>query len=133
MSTSVGPIVGRASSFAGRKVACAASNGTAKVSMRATWMPGSAPPAYLDGSMPCDYGFDPFGLGKEPAQLARFQEAEIIHCRWAMLGITGVAGVEALGFGTWIEAGPDTRPHPFLWTFVTEITKLIPQNVLGLI
>ena len=37
------PIVARASSFAGRKVA-RATNGTSNVSMRATWMPGSAPP-----------------------------------------------------------------------------------------
>ena len=45
------PIVARASSFAGRKVA-RATNGTSNVSMRATWMPGSAPPSYLDGTMP---------------------------------------------------------------------------------
>ena len=45
------PIVARASSCAGRKVD-RATNGTSNVSMRATWMPGSAPPSYLDGTMP---------------------------------------------------------------------------------
>ena len=46
------PIVARAGSFAGRKVATKATNGTGKTAMRATWMPGSQPPSYLDGSLP---------------------------------------------------------------------------------
>ena len=46
------PIVARAGSFAGRKVATKATNGTGKTAMRATWMPGSEPPSYLDGSLP---------------------------------------------------------------------------------
>ena len=46
------PIVARASAFSGRKVQCAATNGTGNTSMRATWMPGSEPPAHLDGSLP---------------------------------------------------------------------------------
>jgi transcription elongation factor len=50
---SVAPIVARTSAaLAGRKVATSATNGTAgKISARATWMPGSTTPAYLDGSM----------------------------------------------------------------------------------
>ena len=99
------PIVARAGSFAGRKLATNATNGTVgKVSARAVWMPGSTPPAHLTGTLPCDYGFDPLGLGKEPANLARFQEAEIIHSRWAMLGVAGAAGQEAITGVTWIEA-----------------------------
>ena len=43
-----------------------------------------------------DYGFDPLGLGKEPTNLARFQEAELIHARWAMLGVSGAAGAEVI-------------------------------------
>ena len=50
------------------------------------------------------YGFDPLGLGKDKASLERFQEAEVIHCRWAMLGVAGVLGVEVLGFGNWYDA-----------------------------
>ena len=46
------PIVARASGFTGRRVQCSATNGTSNTSMRATWMPGSTPPSYLDGSMP---------------------------------------------------------------------------------
>jgi light-harvesting complex I chlorophyll a/b binding protein 1 len=98
------PIVARAGSFAGRKVATKATNGTGKTSMRAVWMPGSEAPAHLDGSLPCDYGFDPLGLGKEPAQLARFQEAEIMHCRWAMLGVAGAAAQEIVTGVNWIQA-----------------------------
>lgn len=105
LATSIrAPIVARASTFAGRKVQCSATNGTGNTSMRATWMPGSTPPSYLDGSMPCDYGFDPLGLGKEPANLARFQEAEILHSRWAMLGVAGAAGQEVITGVTWTEA-----------------------------
>lgn len=31
---------------------------------RPIWFPGSTPPAWLDGSLPGDFGFDPLGLGK---------------------------------------------------------------------
>ena len=51
-----------------------------------------------------DYGFDPLGLGKEPANLARFREAEVMHCRWAMLGVAGAAGAEIITGTTWTEA-----------------------------
>jgi len=105
LATSIrAPIVARASGFTGRRVQCSATNGTSNTSMRATWMPGSEPPSYLDGSLPCDYGFDPLGLGKEPTNLARFQEAEIMHCRWAMLGVAGAAGQEIITGVTWTEA-----------------------------
>ena len=51
-----------------------------------------------------DYGFDPLGLGKEPTNLARFQEAELIHARWAMLGVSGAAGAEVITGVNWVEA-----------------------------
>jgi hypothetical protein len=51
-----------------------------------------------------NYGFDPLGLAKDPASLARFKESEVFHCRWAMLGAAGCLGVEALGFGNWYDA-----------------------------
>jgi hypothetical protein len=58
----------------------------------------------LPDSLPGNYGFDPLGLSKDEAGLKRFTEAEVIHCRWAMLGAAGVLGVEALGFGNWYDA-----------------------------
>jgi len=96
------------SSFAARVATKAfVSNGTqAKTTMKAlpSWCPGAARPAYLDGSMVGDYGFDPLGLGKDPKTLARFQECEIISGRWSMLGAAGVIGVEAMGYGSWLDA-----------------------------
>lgn len=46
----------------------------------------------------------PFPPSAEPASLQRFQEAELIHCRWAMLGVAGCLGVEVLGQGDWFDA-----------------------------
>merc|ERR1719382_819053 len=58
--------------------------------------------AYLDPSLPGNYGFDPLGLSDPegaggfiaPSWLAY---AEIIHARWAMLAIAGVVTPEYLG------------------------------------
>lgn len=46
------------------------------------WLPGQTSPAYLDGSLPGDYGFDPLGLA-EGGVLPRMREAEIINGRCA--------------------------------------------------
>ena len=34
----------------------------------------------------------------------RMREAEVIHCRWAMLAVVGCLAVEALGYGNWYDA-----------------------------
>jgi light-harvesting complex I chlorophyll a/b binding protein 1 len=47
---------------------------------------------------------DPLGLGKDAASLKRFQESEVIHGRWAMLGVAGCLGAELLGQGDWYSA-----------------------------
>ena len=52
----------------------------------------------------CLPGADPLGLGTEPKSLERFVEAEVINGRWAMLGVAGMLGVEALGYGDWYSA-----------------------------
>lgn len=100
----------------------------------APWLPGTTAPEYLDGSLPCDYGFDPLGLGKDPANLAKFREQELIHARFAMLGVAGMVGVEAFGYGSWIDAptwvlsgdhatyfGVDLGPTRFIYTLVSQL------------
>lgn len=85
------------------------SNGAKFVcSAKPSWLPGSETPAYLDG-LPGSFGFDPLKLGETPANLERFQVAELINGRWAMLGVAGCLLPEILGFGNWIEA-----PLPYL-------------------
>ncbi|KAH7424175.1 hypothetical protein KP509_12G094100 [Ceratopteris richardii] len=69
---------------------------SASASKRPLWFPGSTPPASLDGSLPEDFGFDPLRLGSEPELLKWFIQAEIIRCRWAMLGAAGIFISEAL-------------------------------------
>merc|ERR1711904_405411 len=64
---------------------CCASSKT-----RPVWFPGNEPPVHLDGSMAGDFGFDPLRLGTDKKYLTWFREAELQHCRWAMLGVTGV-------------------------------------------
>merc|ERR1711933_163482 len=57
---------------------------------RPVWFPGNLPPAHLDGTMIGDYGFDPLKLGSDPLDLEWLREAELQHCRWAMLGVAGI-------------------------------------------
>lgn len=77
---------------------------TTSPTLLADHVTGSDAPAWLPDELPGNYGFDPLGLSKDPASRQRFQESEVIHCRWAMLGAAGVLGVEALGFGNWYDA-----------------------------
>jgi hypothetical protein len=53
-------------------------------------LPFANRPKLLDGSMPGDVGFDPFGFaGADKASLMYMREAEIKHCRLAMLAVAG--------------------------------------------
>jgi len=78
---------------------------------RPIWCPGTPAPAHLDGTLPCDYGFDPLNLGADPENLKWFVQAELMHSRWAMLGLAGMVGPELLtkigvsDLPNWIDAG----------------------------
>ena len=37
-----------------------------------------------------DYGFDPLGLGEDPESLRWYVQAELVHARFAMLGVAGI-------------------------------------------
>ncbi|XP_062094873.1 photosystem I chlorophyll a/b-binding protein 5, chloroplastic-like isoform X2 [Humulus lupulus] len=83
----------------------------AQAQVRPTWLPGLDPPPHLDGSLAGDYGFDPLGLGEDPESLRWYVQAELVHARFAMLGVAGilltdllrVAGVSNLPL--WYKAG----------------------------
>eukprot|EP00271_Cylindrocystis_brebissonii_P021690 TRINITY_DN7904_c0_g1_i1.p1 TRINITY_DN7904_c0_g1~~TRINITY_DN7904_c0_g1_i1.p1 ORF type:complete len:264 (+),score=50.26 TRINITY_DN7904_c0_g1_i1:198-989(+) len=75
-----------------------------------TWLPGVkvpflTEPEWLDRSLPGDFGFDPLGLGKDPAALKWYREAELIHGRLAMLAVIGIFVGEAFTGIPWFEAG----------------------------
>jgi light-harvesting complex II chlorophyll a/b binding protein 5 len=71
-------------------------------------------PAYLNGSLPGDYGYDPLSLGKDQAQVEKYRAYELLHARWAMLAAAGIIipeGLQANGAdihgGTWFETGAE--------------------------
>jgi hypothetical protein len=43
--------------------------------------PGNDPAPGLDGTLPADYGFDPFGFIQDEESKNWYQQAELIHCR----------------------------------------------------
>ena len=68
---------------------------------------------YLDGTLPGDFGFDPLGLGADPARLKYYQEAEKMNARWAMMAVAGIVTTEVLGIGgPWYEAGAGDYDFP---------------------
>lgn len=71
-------------------------------------------PAYLNGTLPGDYGYDPLGLGKDTEQVEKYRAYELLHARWAMLAAAGIIipeGLQANGAaikgGTWFETGAE--------------------------
>ncbi|VVA92750.1 unnamed protein product [Arabis nemorensis] len=78
---------------------------------RPTWLPGLDPPAYLDGKLAGDFGFDPLGLGEDPESLKWYVQAELVHSRFAMLGVAGILFTDLLrttgisNLPVWYEAG----------------------------
>ncbi|WIA12975.1 hypothetical protein OEZ85_006587 [Tetradesmus obliquus] len=82
---------------------------------RKLWAPSVEAPSYLNGELAGDYGFDPLGLGADPVALKWYRQSELVHARWAMLGVAGVLGQEILRPDVfWYEAGePQNLPGPF--------------------
>eukprot|EP00192_Tetraselmis_astigmatica_P018778 CAMPEP_0117664260 /NCGR_PEP_ID=MMETSP0804-20121206/9114_1 /TAXON_ID=1074897 /ORGANISM="Tetraselmis astigmatica, Strain CCMP880" /LENGTH=258 /DNA_ID=CAMNT_0005471459 /DNA_START=237 /DNA_END=1013 /DNA_ORIENTATION=+ len=89
---------------------------------RKLWAPGVVVPEYLNGEMAGDYGWDPLGLGSDPKALEWYRQAELVHCRWAMLGVAGVLGQEIL------------NPSVFFYDAPLHIPEGAPiQNMGGLL
>jgi|Transcript_14053 light-harvesting complex I chlorophyll a/b binding protein 5 len=121
--TAVRAVRGAKANFAGSKAAFAAP-ARATVSSRASlkvqaanrelWLRDSTvAPAHLDGTLPGDFGFDPLGLGADPARLKYYQEAELMNARWAMMAVAGITATEVLGIGgPWYEAGAADYDFP---------------------
>lgn len=82
---------------------------------RALWAPGVIAPAHLKGELAGDYGWDPLGLGADSKALNWYRHAELVHCRWAMLGAAGVLVQELVKPEVYFyEAGlPQNLPEPF--------------------
>ncbi|CAL0327072.1 unnamed protein product [Lupinus luteus] len=78
---------------------------------RPTWLPGLDPPPYLDGTLAGDFGFDPLGLAEDPKSLRWYVQAELVHSRFAMLGVLGILVTDLLRvtglskIPVWYEAG----------------------------
>lgn len=67
-------------------------------------------PAHLSGLAPGDYGFDPASLAVEEASFDRYFELELLHARWAMLGLVGAIIPEVLQY-----SGLTTFAEPRWW------------------
>jgi len=92
----------------------------ARAADRPTFFPGQPAPPWLKGELAGDWGFDPLHLAEEPETLRWMVQAELVHCRWAMLGVAGIlftslgrkAGAD---FPDWYDAGAEfakTSPIP---------------------
>lgn len=100
-------------------------------------------PAYLNGELPGDYGYDPLGLAKSAEGVKSFRAFELIHARWAMLGAAGMfipEGLKANGadikVGSWIDAGTEMLKGGTLDYFAvpwTVVDNPLPLAAIALI
>ncbi|KAE9615324.1 putative chlorophyll A-B binding protein [Lupinus albus] len=94
---------------------------------RPIWFPGSIPPAWLDGSLPGDFGFDPLGLSSDPESLRWNVQSELVHCRWAMLGAAGIfipellTKIGILNTPSWYTAGEQEYFADTTTLFIVEL------------
>ncbi|CAN0035374.1 unnamed protein product [Pylaiella littoralis] len=84
-----------------RVAASSASSTSMMAGERSKSLPMLPQPPLLDGSMAGDVGFDPLGLssiaGLAGADLYWMREAELKHCRIAMLAVVGVLWCDSVG------------------------------------
>eukprot|EP00980_Cylindrotheca_fusiformis_P026441 scaffold16171_cov116-Cylindrotheca_fusiformis.AAC.3 len=77
-------------------------------------------PPLLDGSMAGDVGFDPLGLSEIDElgiDLYWLREAELKHCRLAMLAVVGILQVEIFGPAPGCEAATAKNQMDAFWQF----------------
>jgi hypothetical protein len=91
---------------------------------RPNYFPGTTPPKHLDGTMPGDYGFDPLNLGEDKAALEWYQQAELMHARWAMLGVAGMAAPELVGNPFVDGPLPNWAEAPFFDGYIADANTL---------
>ncbi|WIA36289.1 hypothetical protein OEZ86_007615 [Tetradesmus obliquus] len=98
---------------------------------RPLWYPGNPAPAWLDGTLAGDYGFDPLGLSSDPATMRWMVQAELQNARWAMLGaagvmLTSIGAAVGLPFPQWYEAGAAPLPSTVHgeWSFGTLVATM---------
>ncbi|KAL0651455.1 hypothetical protein Bca4012_094146 [Brassica carinata] len=95
-------------------------------------------PEWLDGSLPGDFGFDPLGLGKDPAFLKWYRQAELIHGRWAMAAVLGIFVGQAwsgVPCKRWVDFfNPDSQSVEWAtpWSRTAENFAKYPGDPLGL-
>lgn len=125
-------LAGSASAF----TAPLASSGRLSVSLNAeksASLPFMNRPALLDGSMAGDVGFDPLGLSNIDdvgIDLYWLREAEIKHCRVAMMAVVGILQVEIFGPAPGCEMATSKCQMDAFW----EIWNAHPQYIaFGLI
>jgi light-harvesting complex I chlorophyll a/b binding protein 1 len=109
-------LAGSASAFAP-----SATNGrvsTAVAAEKSAALPFMNRPALLDGSMAGDVGFDPLGLSNIDdvgIDLYWLREAEVKHCRVAMLAVVGIVQVEIFGPAPGCEMATDKCQMDAFW------------------
>uniref|UniRef100_A0A7S0RTR5 Chlorophyll a-b binding protein, chloroplastic n=1 Tax=Chlamydomonas leiostraca TaxID=1034604 RepID=A0A7S0RTR5_9CHLO len=94
--------------------ALAASNGYARP-MEELFFADKYSLSYLDGSLPGDMGFDPLGLFHPDSDAGLMNQrwlrySEVIHGRWAMLGVVGCLAPEYLAYQNIIP-----KEHGVVW------------------
>jgi len=109
-------------------VSASRANGVVVRAERASWLPGSELPSYLNGELPGDFGFDPLRLGENKEALQWYQQAELQNGRWAMLAAAGILFQDLLGH---IGAGGPAAKTP--WFDAGKFEYFAPASTLTII